>query len=682
MATPNTWADEIAQKIRNNFITKVTFSSTDAKGPDRTGFLTFATSYAEALGRPSSGTFDPNKVDWRYNTMYVFFINNTDNQRVTASGIKKEEISLSISSVVIINPDCKMAEFERYYTDAILAIDRLDPAPGPPSSTPGYSINDSDLDTAIQAFIKNPDNETFTGARDAVTTYVKARKWTSGDIQYTDIKFNDDGSEIVKNGTLRASADDIFGEDSEKLLANLSGALPGIASKQTGIDQKIHFELPVSFASLQKRIAAVPLPAMKGGVSVWSNKALLAFVADCNKVKNCAGLVNALGAYTYYDASSSGGDDDILPNALWMELMSAQLYQRAARKVGHVVASMEYRPFPEFQDSDGFLNITSDEMPNALQLKIATLLGIVDAPHRLVSNVILTTASRQISDMIFDWCFGKLYPEQFDASLRATAPYFQRFPVATDDDARRFPLLTWTAAPISKDMPFKPIGSSLIGVAPSQKCDLRTRGYGEVMIEFKFCAAIMPKTQVKLAGNADYVAASKNAEVYARIEWTISDIASTFSVQDDSPAMTLINQATVLFFLRTYQTPGAKLPDAVSTFDNNTEYTAAIKKLVGAVADDNGKMDGDAVQTLIGELLYSNIAQEIEKNLYYTIGDSALNMDIYGALFGINARSPQSIQAYGNGTLTSAAGVTVLGLGAARTMAELKAEARDWWRRP
>jgi len=203
------------------------------------------------------------------------------------------------------------------------------------------------------------------------------------------------------------------------------------------------------------------------------------------------------------------------------------------------------------------------------------------------------------------------------------------------------------------------------------------------MIEFKFCAAAMkPETQVKLAGNADYVAASKNAEVYARIGWTISDIASTFRVQPDSAGMTLINQATVLFFLRTYQNAEAKLPDDVSTFKNDDEYTAAIDKLVEAVDTSGGKMDDDAVQDLLGKLLYSNIAQTIEKNLYYTIGDSALNMDIYGALFGINARSPQSIQAYGHGTLTSAAGVTVLGLGAARTMAELKTEARNWWRRP
>ena len=684
MAGSDIWSNKIVPKIRNNFITKVTFGGTDEETPDRTGFVAFANEYDKNLGRTRHpAAFDPNTVDWRYSTKYVFFIQKSDNRRVTGTGVQSGKIDAGIGSVVIINPDCKMAEFERYYTDAIIAIDHLDPAPALlPSMNSGYSINDSALNDAIQAFIKNPKNETFTGARYAVTTYVNARKWTSGVIQYTDIQFNADGTEIVENDTpQRAPANDIFGQDSEELLANFSNALPGIASKQTGIDQKIQFELPVSFASLQKRIAAVPLPAIIG-VSVWSNEELSAFVADCNKVKNCAGLVNALGAYTYYDASSSGGDDDILPNALWMELMSAPLYQRAARKVGHVVASMEYRPFPEFQDSAGFLNITSNEMPNALQLKIATLLGIVDAPNRLVSDVILTTASRQISDMIFEWCFGKLYPEQFDASLRATAPYFQRFPVATDDDARRFPLLTWTAASISKDMPLEPTGSSLIGVSPSGNCDLMTRGYGEVMIDFKFCAATMPETQVKLAGNADYVAASKNAKVYARIKWTISDIANTFSVQDDSPAMTLINQATVLFFLRKYQNAEAKLPDAVTEFEDNSAYTTAITKLVKAVKAVKGNMNDNSTQTLIGGLLYSNIAQEIEKNLYYTIGDSALNMDIYGALFGINARSPQSIQAYGRGTLTSAEGVTVLGLGAARTMAELKAEARNWWQRP
>ena len=682
MVSSPIWDDVITNKIKANFITKVTFGTTDEGDPDRTGFVDFANGYgSNPLGRATSGApFDPNKVDWGYNTMHVFFIDGTTNKRVDATRITSGKVDLSIDSVVIINPACKMAEFERYYTDAIIAIDRLDPAPGPPSSTPDYPINDSALNVAIAAFIKNSDNETFTDARNAVTTHVTTRNWTLGGIQYTDIKFNDDGTEIAENITRSAPADTIFGNESKTLLGDLSKTLPGIASKQAGIDEKIQFELPVSYASLQKRIAAVPLPAMKG-VSVWSKDTLLAFVADCNKVKNCAGLVNALGAYTYYAASSSG-DDDILPNALWMELMSTQLYQRAARKVGHVVASMEYRPFPEFQDSNGFLNITSDEMPNALQLKIAKLLGIDATPHQLVSNVILTSASQQISDMIFNWCFGKLYPEQFDASLRATAPYFQRFPVATDDDARRFPLLTWTAASISKDMAHKSTGSSLIGVSPSQNCDLKTRGYGEVMIEFKFCADIMPETQFKLAGNADYVAASKNAEVYARIKWDFSDIASTFRVQSDSPAKTLINQATVLFFLQKYRAPGAKPPVSVSMFSTDDDYTTRIESLVAAVKADEGRMTGVDAQALLETLLYSNIAQEIEKNLYYTIGDSALNMDIYGALFGINARSPQSIQAYGQGTLTSAAGVTVLGLGAARTMAELKAEARNWWRRP
>jgi len=682
MAKPaDIWTNEIEKITDQNFITKVTFGNNDAENNDREGFATFTTAFTNDLKMKIPGNFDPNTASWGYKGVkYVFFINQSG-KRVTCRGIDSSRVDGSIEGVVIINDSCKMAEFESYYTDAIITINRLDPAPETPISATAKSIKNRDLESAMENFALESTNDTFKTARDALTAFVDKGDWMETGMTYEDIQFNAEGDEITSKIT-RSTPDQIFGAESKALLANFTGFVTSIALKNQIIDQKIKFELPVSFASLRNRIAPVPFPTTKGR-SVWYNDAFSELVADCNKVKNCAGLVNALGAYNYRRAESSS--KLFLPKAVWMKLMSTQSYQRAARKFGYVVASMEYRLSPEFQDSQGFLNITSDEMPNALQFEIAKLLGIATNHHRLLPDVVLASASRQISDLMFEWCFNKLYPEQFNANIRTTAPYFQRFPVATDDDAQRFPLLTWRAASQSNDTPRTPTGLSLIGKSPPENRALLTRGYGEIMIEFKFCAAGAVADYAKLAGNTDYVTASENAAVYARIGWNISDLASTFSVRDGDPAMTLINQATVLFYLQARRDTTADtkfvLPTEPATFDDGS-YTDALGNLVDAAGTNDTTINSEAAQTLIGTLLYSNIAQKIEESLYCTIGDSPRNMDVYGALSGINARSPQSIQKDGSGTLTPAAGVTVLGLGAARMIPELKEEARKWWRRP